>query len=425
MFMERTPKALLPKAYFGMVTLPSWMFLSTYQELRAEMIHNTPFTSLLHLGRGIFSVDWGSSAFVCRNGNASGQNADFFRLHQRTFQYLDKDHIGEIFLAAKRQPDAAYDFDLYDTKTFAASDISGGSAATQGAQKLHYSTSSERLLNIPGSPIAYWISDGMMKIFENSASFLQDFDPKQGLATGDNDRFLRFFHEVSRKDTDFDQYDYGHFKSEKKWFPYSKGGSPRRWFGNSELVVDWKDNGYALENYKDRKGKRLSTLKNMKFMLREALTWSLTSSSEMALCVRYRPAGFVFDTNGMSAFPSEDSAFSLKFAVAMLNSTVCQEALKYINPTLAYQSGDIAKVPFPKRIPAYLEGQLIERLIFLSKSDWDAYETSWDFTTLPLLSPDHRATTLEATYARLCAHPFVVLTSMSRGSPSGAKLAMS
>ena len=275
---------------------------------------------------------------------------------------------------------------------------------SDGAQKLRYSKIGEQLLNIPGSPIAYWISEGMMSAFESSLSFADEFEPKQGLATGDNDRFLRYFHEVSRNNTDFEQYDYALFKSKKKWFPYSKGGSPRRWFGNSELVVDWKDNGYALENYKDAKNKRLSTLKNLKFIFREALTWSLTSSSEMALCVRYRPAGFVFDTNGMSAFPAEGGAFSLNFAVAMLNSTVCQEALKYINPTLAYQSGDIAKVPFPKAEVAYPEKRLVGRLVSLSKSDWDAYETSWDFTTLPLLAAEHRAETVVASCGKLRAH---------------------
>jgi len=404
MFMERIPKALLQNAYFGMITLPSWMFLSSYQELRAEMIHATPFTSLLHLGRGIFGVDWGSSAFVCRKVVGTKQNADFFRLHQRTFQYLDKEHIGQLFLAAKQDPKSSYDFDSYDTKTFAPTDVKPLVTKSRNTQKLHYKTESGKLLNIPGNPIAYWISDGLLHVFEVSSPFSEAFEPKQGLATGDNDRFLRYAHEVSRNNTDFDQHDYACFQSGKKWFPYSKGGSPRRWFGNSELVINWKENGHALENYKDEKGKRLSTLKNLKYMFREALTWSLTSSSEMALCVRYRPAGFVFDTNGMSAFPNEGSALSLNFAVAMLNSTVCQEALKYINPTLAYQSGDIAKVPFPKDILIYPAEGAVERLVSLSKSDWDAYEASWDFTTLPLLTPEHRDQTLAGSYTRLRAH---------------------
>tara|TARA_R110002096_G_scaffold9455_6_gene37364 strand:- start:10418 stop:14029 length:3612 start_codon:yes stop_codon:yes gene_type:complete len=401
MFIERIPNALLPNAYFGMVTLPSWMFLSSYQDLRAEMIHNTPFTSLLHLGRGIFGVDWGSSAFVCRKASSIQQKSDFFRLHQRTFQYLDKDHIGQLFLAAKKDANSAYDFDTYDTKNFKPSEVRSMELCVGNAQRLRYSTDSEKLLKIPGSPIAYWISQGMMGVFENSLPFSDEFDPKQGLATGDNDRFLRYAHEVNRNDIDFQQSSYSSFKSEKRWFPYSKGGSPRRWFGNSELVLDWQDNGRDLKSFKDKNGNLRSRPQNMNYLFRSAVTWSLTSSSDMALCVRYRPCGFTFDINGMSAFPVDSGRFSLNFAAAMLNSTVCQEALKYINPTLAYQSGDIAKVPFPDIEIDYPEEQIVERLISLSKFDWDAYETSWDFTTLPLLQPDYRGETLEATYTAL------------------------
>lgn len=250
--------------------------------------------------------------------------------------------------------------------------------------------------------MAYWLSDKFTSTFSDNASFNEYFTAKQGLATGNNDRFVRFWHEAEWCKTDCTQALSDEFSSTKKWFPYSKGGEARKWYGNHDLLINWENNGEPLKEFKDDDGNRLSTLKNLAFMFRPAITWSLTSISGI-LCTRFRPNGFVFDTNGMSAFSLSDDVTE-EFGVALLNSRFAQETLKVLNPTMAFQSGDIDRVPVPGDVKKLKEKTPASALVRIAKSDWDAYETSWDFTTLPLLSHNHRTGTLAATYASLRAH---------------------
>ncbi|WP_379760599.1 BREX-1 system adenine-specific DNA-methyltransferase PglX [Halomonas tibetensis] len=379
MFMERGPEFVLDNGFVGMITLPSWMFLSSYAGLREKLIKNYKFDSLLHMGRGIFGIDWGSCAFVLQKAHPKGMTTKFYRLHQRTFQYIDKNHIGELFVVAKSNRNSAYNFDAYDSRSFSINDIRSTSGEPANLRNIFYEFNIERLMDIPGCPFAYWISDEVLEAFKESKSFGDEFETKQGIATGDNENFLRYWYEVSHSYIDLEQSSYEDFCSLKKWFPYSKGGSPRRWYGNSELIVNWEGNGENLKSDKGKDGKRVATLKNLSYMFREAVTWSLTSSSEMVLCVRYRPPGFVFDTNGMSAFPKAADPGRIKYGVGLLNSSVSQYILPLINPTLAYQSGDIAKVPVPVFGMEQFCNSTVDDLIRLSKLDWDSFETSWDF----------------------------------------------
>lgn len=370
-FIERGCVLVRKFGYNAMVTMESWLFLSSYQDMREHLLKETSFQSMVHmpyLGRGGTSmgISFGTAAFVLEKGAP---------------------HPDEALVTCIR---------FYETDE-------------QGVP-FAFPTENERLsridprmfLSVPGSPIAYWAPEALFSLFSSADQFGSEYDTKQGLATGDNEQFLRYFFEVSLSKIDFSQTSYEEFSSASKWFPYSKGGEARRWYGNNELIVNWAGNGSALKNFKDDDGNRLSTLKNLDYMFREGVTWSLTSSSEIPLCVRYRPAGFVFDTNGMSAFPTRKSA-DPRVGVAILNSTVPQTALKFINPTMAFQSGDVARVPMP---PQSARGTLTQafQCIQLGKSDWDAYETSWDFTTLPLLSTEHRGETLAGTYTDLRAH---------------------
>ena len=258
-------------------------------------------------------------------------------------------------------------------------------------------------MNIPGAPIAYWVEDQLLTLFREQKQFSEEFDAKQGIATGENERFLRQWHEVSFGNLDVRQIGYDSFDGKVKWYPYSKGGEARRWYGNHFLVVDWLNNGADIKNFKDGNGKLRSRPQNLDFQFKEAVTWSLTSSSSIPLCARFRPTGFVFDVNGMSAFPKSRGVRS-SYSTALLNSYVPQRALTFINPTMAFQSGDISRIPLPSVNKKEVDLAPAEKCICLSKSDWDAYETSWDFTALPLLSPEHRDETLANTYANLRSH---------------------
>ncbi|OWG36866.1 SAM-dependent methyltransferase [Stutzerimonas stutzeri] len=370
-FMDRSRELIVNKGFSAMVTMQSWMFLPSYELLRKGLLEGGHFSSLAHLENGLMGIAFGTVAAIWNKGSEESASGVFFSVARSD---VESNEFVKKFPPKGELKEASKAVDMFYRK----------------------STDFNKL---PSAPIAFWISDGFLSAFTEHERFGDQFYTKQGLATGKNDLFVREWSEVSWKAVDLAQTSYENFSSQKRWFPYSKGGEARRWYGNNELVINWEDNGYHLKEFKDSRGKRLSTLKNLEFMFREALTWTLISSSSMPICVRSRPAGFVFDTNGMSAFP-KTSKVSVNFGAALLNSRVAAEGLKIINPTMAFQSGDIARVPCLESA-ADVDTSASQGCIRLSKSDWDAYETSWDFITLPLLSPDHRGETLEGGYARL------------------------
>jgi len=353
-----------------MINLPSWMFLGTYEGIRRHLLTKQRVTSLLQLGRGLFGPDFGTVAFAVQSAQPKNDTtAVYRRLFENQVNVRRPEEIERLYLK--------FDYNSFRTHQ-------------------------RDLLRIPSTPMAYWLSDKFTSTFSDNASFNEYFTAKQGLATGNNERFVRFWHEPAWCKTDCTQTLSDDFSSTKKWFPYSKGGEARKWYGNHDLLINWENNGEPLKEFKDDDGNRLSTLKNLAFMFRPAITWSLTSISGI-LCTRFRPNGFVFDTNGMSAFSLSDEVTE-EFGVALLNSRFAQETLKVLNPTMAFQSGDIDRVPVPGDVTNLKEKTPASALVRIAKSDWDAFETSWDFTTLPLLSPDHRGATLKDSYSALRAH---------------------
>ncbi|MBY3496979.1 MULTISPECIES: BREX-1 system adenine-specific DNA-methyltransferase PglX [Rhizobium] len=367
-FMKRCALLSAPRAYWGMINLPSWLFLSSFEDHRGWLVRQQRFLSMLHLGRGIFGSDFGSAAFVLRNAKPSLKDEGLYRrLFKRHVDVRTPTEIERIFLKTE---EGTYRTKQSDFKT------------------------------IPGFPIAYWASEQQKKAFIERQKIGDWSGVKQGLATADNDRFLRLWQEVSTS-----KFGVGYSSTElattskHKWYPYNKGGDYRRWYGNFEYVVNWEKDGREIRNFADEKGKIRSRAQNTNFYFKEGVTWTFVSSGSFG--VRYAPHGSVFDVAGSSAFPPDGYAKKLSGALA---SKVTSEFLSLINPTLNFQVGNIAALPFDQAVLSAIDGTTQEQAIATTKSDWDAYETSWDFTTLPLLSPDHRGETLEATYARLRAH---------------------
>jgi type II restriction/modification system DNA methylase subunit YeeA len=272
-------------------------------------------------------------------------------------------------------------------------DVSG----TDAPGKYFFRTSSESFKNIPTQPIAYWASDAVFSSFESRK--LRDVaDAKQGMATSDNGRFLRFWHEVCRDQLCFDcrSTDESERRPEK-WYAYNKGGEFRRWFGNNEYVVNWKSNGKELKEFveeinKLRPGGRL---KNQEYYFLENITYSSLSSGLFS--ARYNPPGFLFDTKGSCIFPT---AVDKNGLLSMLNSNVAQVFLNILCPTLDYSSIGINAIPI--NLPD--SGYLSEALVELAKGDWDSEELSWDFTTLALLQFNHRKPTVKEAYQSLRVH---------------------
>ena len=322
-----------------------WMFIGSYEKLRNEIIDNRTLTSLIQLEYSGFA---GATVPICtytfHNSFIKGYKGGYVRL---------SDFVGASVQASKaleaiKNPDCGW-FYLRDAETFK---------------------------KIPGAPIAYWASENAFDAF-SAGSLLRDVGlPRQGLATGENDRFLRAWWEVP----------HSLFKSDcgsladasecgKKWFPYNKGGDFRRWYGNYHYVIAFdSENQGILSNQGNH-------LPSRQLYFRPSITWSLISSSVSAF--RYRKPGSLFDVAGMSMFPGEEY---FKKVIALCNSSVTSAFLSFIAPTINYQAGDIAKIPyfFDEDYDSTVD-EIVDICMAASMADYDSFETSWDFKRHPLL----------------------------------------
>jgi hypothetical protein len=272
-FLIRCIEMAKDKGLASLVITDSWMFLSSFEKLREDIITSAPVISMVHVGWNCFPdghVYIRGTAFVSQKSAERGSGT-----------YLNLSNVpatvDKEFLFSERKNDPT---SLYTRRP-------------------------DQFKEIPGSPIAYWVEEDMLTIFRDGNPLSLTFDAKQGIATGKNDLFLRYWSEVDYRKVDFNQNSMDFFNGEVKWYPYSKGGDARRWYGNNFLVVDWSENGFEIKNFKDENSKLLSRPQNLNYQFREAVTWTLISSSSIPLCARYRPFGSVFDINGMSAFPKK------------------------------------------------------------------------------------------------------------------------
>lgn len=248
--------------------------------------------------------------------------------------------------------------------------------------KYFFETNNNDFSKIPGSPIAYWVSEKLLNTF--SGIKLGDIaKPRQGLATGCNDYFVRFWYEVSTLNTYLSATSREDAQNSKmKWFPCNKGGSFRKWYGNNDYVVNWENDGYEIRNFKDENGKLRSRPQNMDYYFKEGMTWSTISSASLSM--RYIPKGFMFETKGSVCFANDSN--NLKYLLAIMNTPIVAEVLLVLSPTLDFHEGPLAKVPI------LIDNSAKERVtilsdenITLSKQDWDSFETSWDFKKHPLI----------------------------------------
>ena len=368
-FMVRNTQMALPKGQLGFMTPFVWMFISSYEKLRLFLLERKTITTLIQLEYSGFE---GATVPICTFTLENSHRPNFQGGYVRLSDFRGAANQGPRTLEAIQNHDCGW-FHRASAKDFE---------------------------NIPGSPIAYWASDQQKKAFIENRKVADWCGVKQGLATANNDRFLRLWHEISEGKFGVN---YGSTSQTKdgqhRWFPYNKGGKYRRWYGNFEYVVNWERDGSEIRNFADDKGKITSRAQNTNFYFKEGVTWTFVSSGSFG--VRYAPTGSVFDVAGSSAFPPE--GYSKKLTGALASKVAC-EFLTLINPTLNFQVGNIAALPFDPLLLSELDGVTQFQAISLSKSDWDAFETSWDFTTLPLLDPDHQGETLEASYAALRAH---------------------
>lgn len=377
-FMEAGWNMLLPKGVLGMINLPSWLFLSSFEKLRAKLIKKKHIDSLLHMGRGIFGVDWGSTAFIIQNQEIEKESY-YFKLHKRNFQHLYPEDIQQIFLKAKNTPLTKINFDKYreGEGTTSVEDL-----VDENGLQISYRANQKDFEKIPGIPIGYWLSNIVLEVFKNSLTIKDISEPRAGLQTGDNEKFLRVWSEVDFSLLGFDMTKDEANESNLKWFPYNKGGAFKKWYGNREFVINWHKDGKDLREDKLNKlsiGKCLpgnSKPHNSQYYFRESITWSFVSSGTFG--VRYSPKGSVYDIAGSSVFPEKEN---VKYLCAFLNSKLSFEFLKVLAPTINFQVGDIKRLPIIFSNESKIEkvNEISSDIIDLVKLEYNSIETSWDF----------------------------------------------
>ncbi len=238
---------------------------------------------------------------------------------------------------------------------------------------------------IPGSPIAYWVSDKIREIFEKNQKLGDIGETKVGLQTGDNNKFLRLWNEVNYNKIGYNMSNSQEaLESKKKWFPCNKGGSFRKWYGNQEIIVNWENDGYEIKNFYDEKGKLRSRPQNIDYYFKEALTWSTISSSDCSF--RYSPIGNIFETKGANYFVKNYKNFYYLFG--FLNTKIVNYLLKIISPTLDYHEGPMSNLPVTledSSIKLEIINNSVIKNLNISKEEWDSRETSWDFEKLSLI----------------------------------------
>ena len=333
--LEKAFSMCKSNGYIAMINIPVWMFLSSYEKLRGNLLSNDTLVNMVHPGRGIFGSDFGTVTFAFRKSIPGAYRGAYRRLFDQHGEVKSNEEREETLLSGK----GAY-----------------------LAQQSNFS-------KIPGSPVAYWVSE---KFIENfiSGKAIGDICPvKKGMDTSNNDRFLRLWHEVSARNFSF-----GNAESNYKWYPYDKGGNFRRWFGNKEYVVDFENNGAALES-------STANLRSRHLYFKRHLTWSALTASSTSF--RYSDHLGIFDSAGSSMFPTEEY---MSYLLGLMNSCVFNAIMGVINPTINYGAGSVSQVPVILGNEKEVKSLVYENINF-SRVDWDSFETSWDFKQYPLIRP--------------------------------------
>ena len=373
-FLERGLQFVASRGMVAMITMQSWMFLSSLKGLRKSILSQNTILNMAHCGVRAFDSIGGevvsTTAFVVARSSFPAYKGVFVRLKEGNCE-SEKDKILRVAAARQEQSD------------------------------IRFHASTDDFLRIPGSPIAYWVSEMILKLFSDEKCVGDIVKPRQGMSTNDNTRFLRQWFEVPQETTGF-SYASSELasKSGRKWFPYNKGGTLRKWYGNYEYVVNWLNDGeeikyWLINNPKDPNTSHWSRrIINTEFYFKEGITWADITTSSFA--ARHANVGSLFDVKGSSAFPDRDHQYIL---LALMNCRLMNVFMAILNPTVTFQVGDIARVPFvvPNEPPEDCYARVTE-MISIARADWDNFETSWDFRDLPLLRPELKSTALEASW---------------------------
>jgi hypothetical protein len=354
-FMKRNFLFTEENGYLGFMTPFVWMFIKTYEKLRHYIIDNKSISTLVQMEYSAYEeATVPICTFVLRNKHTDDLGY-YFRLSDfKGGMEVQKQKV----LEAISNKDCGY----------------------------FYETDSNNFSKIPGSPVAYWLSKQEYQLFDQNEVLRAYADCNNGFTTGDNNKFLRLWFEVEDNKINFNACsNEDSIKSECKWFPYNKGGEFRKWYGNNDYLINWENNGKDLKDYGHLVGR------SMKYQFQESVTWSKISSGKCSF--RYKKIGTMFDVAGLSLFSFDNE--NNKYFLGLLNSNITLNLLQALSPTLNYETGQMSS------IPVVIESKedvlnITNDNINLSQSDWDSFETSWDFKVHPLVK--NHTNTIEQAY---------------------------
>lgn len=356
-FMPMGMERLIVNGKMAQINMQSWMFLSSFEKLRTQFLKDYNIDNMLHFGPRTFDELSGevvqNTAFVLSKHEPNPHGGVYYRLVEGK-NCADKEHM---FLSHKY--------------------------GNEDGNHIYYpNVEQKNFEKIPGAPIGYWVSPKIQEIFTSNLALSAVCSPTQGLATADNARFLRLWFEPS-----YSRIGFGYenaalaARSQKKWFPYNKGGAFRRWYGNQEFVVNWEEDGKEIKEYKG------AVIRNPTYYFKPSVSWGLIASN--APSFRFYPSGFIYDVAGMSLFANNTN--DQLFILGSLNTKFAFKLVRLMNPTVNMQCGDIAKTPYLRLDDNQKKRNFsdkVETNVSISQEDWDAHETSWDFQRNELLSID-------------------------------------
>ena len=340
-FIEKCTKLVRETFCASLITQHGWMFLSSFEKLRSKLT-SAHVVNMAHLGARAFDEISGevvqTAAYVIRKNSLIEYKGKYLRLLQGNSE-AEKESLffdgGKVFLAQLSS-----------------------------------------FMKVPGIPLAYWLSPKFLRIFENENVYAKA-PTKQGTATADNIKYLRLWNEIDANTIAFGIKDSAESeRSGKKWYPYNKGGSYRKWYGNRDYLIDWQHNGMRVKAFKN------SVVRNPSFYFKEGITWSDIATNGYS--ARYTEGGFVFDSSGPMCFPNHED---MLYVLGLLNSKITDAVLELLAPTFHFREGPVGNIPFVKGASSELSN-LVKSNIEISKQDWDSNDLSWDFSMNPMVKGD-------------------------------------
>ena len=358
-FMLVAKDRLVPNGKYAMINMQSWMFLSSFEQLRKDLLETMQIDSMLHLGPRTFDELSGevvqNTAFVVSNINDTDESecsGTYYRLVDGK-DCADKDRM---FLENR-------------------------DGNVDGAKVYYPNVKQKDFEKIPGCPIVYWLSEKYIRLF-GTRELPKLLSVREGLITADNQRYLRLWFEPNFNSINFhccssEESEY----LKEKWYPYNKAGSYRKWYGCRNFIVNWQNNGEEIKDFKDSKGKLKSRPQNTDTYFKVCFSWSNITSGPLAF--RYFEQGFIYDGCANAAFPKKDC--DILYILGYSNTKVVKEFKRILNPTMHFNPGDYENLPFKNNCNIELSNITKDNII-ISKLDWDVHETSWDFAENPLVA---------------------------------------